>query len=462
MRRLIPLTLVATLLVASPASAAKHRFTIRGAGFGHGIGMSQYGAYGYALHGTTYDAILRHYYTGTALGSTDTSATVRVLLQSSGSASFSGGIRAGSKTLSAGRTYRVRSYGLSQLALYRGSKRVGIFSAPLEVAGKGNVLNVSGLGAYRGRLEFRPTTFGINTINAVGLEDYVAGVVARESPSAWPLEALKAQAVAARTYAITTSKAGAGFDQYADTRSQVYGGVAAESISSNAAVAATRGQVVTYNGAPVVTYFFSTSGGRTENVENSFIGSAPKPWLKSVKDPYDGVSPKHRWGPIRMSTASAGAKLGGLVKGRFKGIRVNRRGKSPRIVAATIIGTGGRTHVTGATLRGRFGLLDSWAYFTSIGTRKKPPPSDTKTGGTTPPPPSAAAAGPRPRAILTGSVYPVRVGAEVQVQIRAGKTWRTVTSTSVGRGGHYSAVVARAGVYRVIFSGDAGPAIRVG
>jgi SpoIID/LytB domain protein len=461
MRRLIPLTLAATLLVAAPASAAKHRFTIRGAGFGHGVGMSQYGAYGYALHGVAYDAILKHYYTGTALGSTDTNAIVRVLLQSTGSASFSGGIQAGTKKLSADQTYRVRSYGLSQLALYRGSKRVGVFNAPLEVAGKGNVLNVGGLGDYRGRLEFRPTTFGINTINAVGLEDYVAGVVARESPSAWPLEALKAQAVAARTYAITTSKAGAGFDQYADTRSQVYGGVAAESISSNAAVAATRGQVVTYNGAPVVTYFFSTSGGRTENVENSFIGSDPKPWLKSVNDPYDGVSPKHRWGPIRMSMATAAGKLSGLVKGRFKGIRVNRRGKSPRIVAATVIGTGGRTHVSGATLRGRLGLLDSWAYFTSIGTRKKPPPSDSKTGGTSPPPPSAATAGPRPRTILSGSVYPERRGAEIQVQVRDGRTWRTVTSTAVGRGGRYSAAVARAGVYRVIFSGDAGPAIRV-
>jgi len=461
MRRLIPLTIAATLLVAAPAPAAK-RFTIRGAGFGHGVGMSQYGAYGYALHGATYDAILAHYYKGTQLGATDTAATVRVLLQSTGSASFSGAVRAGSHKLSADRTYRVARYGLSQLALYRSNgKRVAVFSAPLQVAGKDNVLRVRSLGDYRGQLEFRPTTFGINTINAVGLEDYVAGVVARESPSSWPLEALKAQAVAARTYAIATSKAGAGFDQYADTRSQVYGGVAAESITSNAAVAATQGQVVTYDGAPVVTYFFSTSGGRTENVENSFVGSDPKPWLKSVKDPYDSVSPKHRWGPIRMSTASAAGRLSGLVKGRFKGIRVTQRGRSPRIVSASVIGTGGRTRVSGATLRARFGLLDSWAYFTSIGTRKKKPPSGPNTGGATPPPPSAATAGPRPRTILTGTVYPQRVGAEVQVQFRDGKTWRTVTSTSVGRRGHYSAAVARAGVYRVIFSGDAGPAVRV-
>ena len=101
---------------------------------------------------------------------------------------------------------------------------------------------------------------------------------------------------------------------------------------------ATRGQVVTYEGEPVVTYFFSTSGGRTEDVENSFVGSDPKPWLKSVKDPYDDVSPKHRWGPIRMSMSSAAARLSGLVKGRFKGVRVRKRGSSPRIVSAVVIG----------------------------------------------------------------------------------------------------------------------------
>ena len=315
------------------------------------------------------------------------------------------------------------------------------------------------MGSYRGRLEFRPDLFaGINAINAVPLEDYVAGVVSRESPSSWPIEALKAQAVAARTYAVTTSKAGSGFDQYADTRSQVYGGVAAETASTNQAVTATRGQVVTYDGAPVVTYFFSTSGGRTEDVENTNLGTEPRPWLKSVKDPYDGVSPKHRWGPIRMSSASAAARLSGLVKGRFKGVRVIKRGKSPRIVAADVIGTGGRTRVSGATLRARFGLNDTWAYFTSIGTRKKKPPGPSN-GGTSPPPPSAAAAGPRPRSILAGTVYPERTGAEVQIQIRERGRWRTVTSTVVRRGGRYSAAVARAGTYRVVFSGDAGPSV---
>ena len=95
--RLICLALAAFLLASAPALAAKSRFTIRGAGFGHGVGMSQYGAYGFAKQGVAYDEILRHYYTDTELGSAP-GETVRVLLQStSGSASFSGASRAGGR-----------------------------------------------------------------------------------------------------------------------------------------------------------------------------------------------------------------------------------------------------------------------------------------------------------------------------------------------------------------------------
>ena len=132
-----------------------------------------------------------------------------------------------------------------------------------------------------------------------------------------------------------------------------------------------------------------------------------------------------------------------------------KRGKSPRIVAADIVGSGGRTRVDGATLRARLNLLDTWAYFTSIATRKAKP---SPTGGTTPP---AGAAGPRPRAVVAGSVVPARVGAEVQIQLREGGRWQTVTSTIVRRGGTYRAAVARRGTYRAVFSGDAGPAVTI-
>ena len=96
---------------------------------------------------------------------------------------------------------------------------------------------------------------------------------------------------------------------------------------------------MTYDGVPVVTYFFSTSGGRTEDVENTPLGNEPRPWLKSVDDPYDDTSPRHRWGPIRMTLGQADRKLGSLVKGKFRGIEVVRRGRSPRIVEADVIGT---------------------------------------------------------------------------------------------------------------------------
>ena len=215
---------------------------------------------------------------------------------------------------------------------------------------------------------------GIDAVNSLPLDSYLRGVVPDESPPSWPLEALKAQAVAARTYAVATMKPAATFDLYPDTRSQVYGGVAAEVASTNQAVAATRGEVVTYNGQPVVTYFFSTSGGRTEDVENTPLGNEPRPWLKSVDDPYDDTSPRHRWGPIRMSLKQAGRKLGSATsRARFRGIEVVSRGRSPRIVEADVIGTRGRTRVTGGQLRARFGLFDTWAFFTSITTGDEPP-----------------------------------------------------------------------------------------
>src|SRR5215216_2269006 len=151
---------------------------------------------------------------------------------------------------------------------------------------------------------FTPGAFsGVDAVNHVALDQYLQGVVPDESPPSWPLEALKAQAVAARTYAVATMKPGASFDLYPDTRSQVYGGVAAEEPSTNQAVAETRGEVVTFEGRPVVTFFFSTSGGRTEDVENTPLGNQPQPWLKSVDDPYDVASPRQDRKSTRLNSS---------------------------------------------------------------------------------------------------------------------------------------------------------------
>jgi stage II sporulation protein D len=464
--RSLPLALAACLLVAAPADGAT-RFTIRGAGFGHGVGMSQYGAMGYAEHGAGYAEILGHYYSGTAIGTTDPNRPVRVLLQSTSTVRFSGATRAGGATLVPGRSYRARAAGGQVVLSGAGGKRITTVTGPLQVSGADGALTLGGRagngrsnGRYRGILELRPGLLGgLDVVNVLDLEDYVRGVVAWESPSSWPIEALKAQAVAARTYAITTRRSGT-FDQYPDTRSQMYGGVAAETAATDEAVASTAGQVVTYGGEPVVTYFFSTSGGRTENVENTSLGTSPRPWLKSVPDPYDSVSPRHVWKPVKLSIPSVRARLGGLVKGSFRGIKVVERGRSPRIVAADVIGSRGRTRVSGATLRARLGLYDTWAYFTTIGVRRKPAPKHpvAPTGRTTGGVQSARV---RAVATLAGTVLPAHRGAEVQVQqLRAGR-WSTLASGTVGTAGRYRVPVTQRGTYRIVYWGDAGAPITV-
>ncbi|MGH2866649.1 MAG: SpoIID/LytB domain-containing protein, partial [Solirubrobacteraceae bacterium] len=326
---------LAALLLVLPATAARasSTFFIRGGGAGHGIGMSQYGAYGYALHGQDYRFILAHYYTGTALATTNPGRTVRVLL-ATGQASFSGASAAGQTGLQPSTTYQVRPAGPSALKIVgpSGKQVGGRFSAPLAVSGPAP-LRIAGLGSYRGSLEFRPDRRGgVQTVDAVGLDDYVRGVVAGEMPSSWSPQALEAQAVAARTYAITGTVGASGYDLYDDSRSQMYGGVGSETAATDAAVAATSGQIVTYHGQPAVTYFFSSSGGYTENIENAWPGSSPEPWLKGVPDPFDGAGhdPYHHWGS-EMSVAAAAARLGSLVKGSLLGITVVSHGASPRI-----------------------------------------------------------------------------------------------------------------------------------
>src|ERR1700722_9607057 len=288
------LALLAGLPAGAQAAATRApELVIDGAGDGHGVGMSQDGALGYAEHGWTYTAILGHYYTGTAIGQAPGNTVVKVLV---------------------------------------GSK-----------------------------------------VKSVPLETYVRGVISAEVSASWPMAALEAQAVASRTFALTAHAGGSKFDVYADDRSQVYRGVAAQTPQTDAAVKATAGQIVTYAGRPAITYFFASSGGRTEDVENSFIGSQPQPWLRSVADPYERGN-LHTW-KLTLSFASAAAKLRGLVRGGFEGIEVVRRGASPRIVAANVLASGGPTPISGPALAERLGLYSTWAYFsTSEGQASTPEP----------------------------------------------------------------------------------------
>ncbi len=367
--------LVAALaaLCLQPAAAAAFKWKLSGRGFGHGIGMSQYGAEGMAREGKNFREIIKHYYTGVDIATSKT-RSIRVLLQASvSSVRLRGATRAsGGRNLDAGRTYTVKRSG-SSLKLYAGDKLIATYSDTFIVTGSkpitllGRALNGRSGGSYRGSFELSRGVFGgVTAVNNVGIDEYVQGVIPGEVPAAWRMETLKAQAVAARTYALATDAGGSVFDQYPDTRSQMYLGVSGEHSRSNQAARETSELVALYRGKIATTFFFSTSGGRTENVENVFYGSDPKPWLKSVTDPYDKISPRHTWS-YTFSNSRLAAKLGGqYVKGSLRNIKVVKRGISPRVVKARVIGTRGSTTISGATLRARLGLPDTWVKFKKV------------------------------------------------------------------------------------------------
>jgi len=450
MRRVLLPLLLLVLALPAPAAAAT-RYVVNGAGYGHGIGMSQWGAYGYAKQGSSYRDILAHYYAGTTLGQAD-QRPVRVLLQDGRpTISFSGASTGGGRDLDPGRTYTVRKSGAVGVELRTsGGGSMGATDGPLVVSSAsgsvrlgGTALNGVGDGAYRGALEFRPSASGgVLAVNTVGLDDYVQGVVPGESPSSWPADALRAQAVAARTYALATNRGGGVFDQYPDTRSQVYRGLSSEAASTNQATRDTAGQVLRYGNAIAVTYFFSASGGRTENVENVFYGSAPKPYLRAVESPYESASPKNHW-RLSFTAAQMQSRLGGLVKGRFRSVNVLQRGASPRVVKAEVRGSGGATPVNGATLKARLGLFDTWAYFSKVSASSARSARAAQRSWTARLVPGGHTAG-----VVRGAIAPRPLGT-ARLERRAGRRWRAVRRVETSVGGRFRAPVTERGSYRL-------------
>ncbi len=228
------------------------------------------------------------------------------------------------------------------------------FVAPLVFLPGSSPLEL-GRVAYRGRLEVAVSAKKLTAINVVGLEDYLAGVVPREMPAAWPAEALKAQAVAARSYALAHRLAGKPFDLYADVRSQVYGGIAAEDLRATAAIKATAGRVLLYDGKPVDALFHSTSGGRTVSAAEAF-GTAV-PYLLAADDPHSALSPVDRWGPTPVTDAAI--RKGLALAGPVLGLQL-ARAESGRVRSATVRTAAGSKVVPAGAFRAALGLRSTW------------------------------------------------------------------------------------------------------
>ena len=215
---------------------------------------------------------------------------------------------------------------------------------------------------YRGRLQLLPQSGQLQVVNHVPLETYLPSVVGSEMPASWPLQALQAQAVAARTYALKARKPSAPFDVQATTASQVYKGVEAETPSTQAAVMATRGQVLTHNNVLIDAVFHSSSGGSTES--SGDLWSRQLPYLVSVPD-FDQASPVRDWRqPLdRSRLQQAFPELGGAL-----GIDVLSTTPTGRVRQARVVGPSGQLSLTGAQLRSRLGLKSTWVRFELVPT----------------------------------------------------------------------------------------------
>jgi SpoIID/LytB domain protein len=373
--------------VTVPASG---RITLSGHGFGHGIGMSQYGAQGAARAGVTYDRILSTYYPGTSLGarggsirvliSQDTSDAVDVRpasglrfrklgssFQRSLPTSIGGRkvtmwriVRVSSRKTQSTLQYRVS--GRSTYSTYKGIRWTGDgqFVGPARIS---LVLPGGAVTAYRGAIRSAVPSKGStarDTVNVLPLEHYVRGVIAAEMPAGWAPEALKAQAVAARTYGVRSIVPSRYYDICSTTACQVYGGASRETASTDAAARATSGQYVSYQGAPALTQFSSSSGGRTS--------AGSQPYLVTGDDPYDGWSgnPNNTW----TTTMSASTIQKAYPRiGRLRSLTVTKRSGGGswggRVSAVTLAGTSGSVSISGNDARWAFGLKSNWFSFSS-------------------------------------------------------------------------------------------------
>jgi stage II sporulation protein D len=394
--------------------------TFYGKGWGHGVGMSQWGAQGWAQGATgvrkTGEEIIAFYYPGTQLTvATGSFSTIRALLSSPSTACISrtitnfsqqrsaGGLRVtnegtgaaittsgGSVDWASQQTVRIwiNNDGLlhvmdewsgAQVAAVQGPIRVSPLDAtePIVIDQKAS--------AYRGDLRYAvQSQNALRVVNLVAIDDYARGAVPSEMPTAfgWEYEAFKAQAYAAKTYAanLAAARVNEAYDVTDDTSDQCYGGATRETPTTNQAVAATAGRIITYNNQPIKAYYHSSDGGMTERdgcvfdlPSSSPITCNPsQPYLQVVTDPADlaafdtrGPNPHRSW-----SVSVTGQQIVDAVRdrtgtdiGAFVAMDLSNRTASGRLISVRVQGTRATVELTGPSLlRVGLGLKSTRVY----------------------------------------------------------------------------------------------------
>lgn len=244
---------------------------------------------------------------------------------------------------------------------------------------------------YRGEFEVVLGSLGrLSLVNVLNLEDYLLGVVPEEVSGGWPSEAIKAQAVAARTYALANMgrRKAEGFDLLPNSSDQAYGGMAAEVAATTAAVQATKGQVITHQGKLVATYFFSSSGGHTENNEHIWTGGSPVPYLRGVPD-FDNVPENKRYSWTNQFTPAEFTerlKAAGYNVGTVTAVSPGDPGASGRPTKWSVQGSAGKATLTMQQMRTALNLNAAPRSITPVGGQTAAPVI------TPPPPPKQVAA----------------------------------------------------------------------
>jgi stage II sporulation protein D len=371
--RLLGLGLGVMLVLASaPAASADDdidatgvvKWKVTGHGWGHGHGMSQYGAKGAAEQGVGWKQILAFYYPGTKLGRSH--GPIKVLVTADKrdvQVDARDGLRlrplAGTKTFVLAEVrpkatrWRILPKGSKSVVQFRvrsGWSRWTSFAGGAEFTGGNKPITLRlphhGSAAYRGALR----SVEHHTVNVLPLDRYVQGVVPSEVPSSWPADAVRAQAVAARSYAAYERQHATDYYDICDTSAcQVYGGASAEEPGSNAAVSRTRGRVVTYEGDPAFTQFSSSDGG--------WSSAGTEPYLVAQQDPYEASSgnPYATW-TTTVTTARIEKEWPAI--GTLQHISITRNGNGDfggRILTATFSGSKGSVTVPGDDVRSLLG-----------------------------------------------------------------------------------------------------------